>query len=129
MNDTSKKFDTVYKNAPALLGFNKPNDAEQGNIEPADAARFWPKLEQLASEKNIPTLVSPAVSFSSDAWGPIEWLREFLSNCPCCRVDAIAMNSYACDVPSLDQHIRLYYEFNLPIWLTEFASPVLTVIF
>ena len=90
-------------------------------MEPAAAAQLWPMLEQLASEKNIPTLVSPAVNFSPDTWGPIEWLREFFSNCPGCRVDAIAMHSYTCDASFLDQHIRLYYEFRLPIWLTEFA--------
>jgi hypothetical protein len=118
---TQANFDTVQRNAPALMGFNEPNFVAQANMEPADAAALWPTLEQLASDNNIPTLVSPAVNFSPDNWQPIEWLRAFFAARPGCRVDAIAMHSYSCDVTYLDQQIRLNYEFVLPTRLTEFA--------
>mmetsp|Transcript_7357 Transcript_7357/g.10430 ORF Transcript_7357/g.10430 Transcript_7357/m.10430 type:complete len:419 (+) Transcript_7357:119-1375(+) len=118
---------TIPAESSALLGFNEPNFVEQANLQPAEAAALWPALEKHAEDLNIPILVSPAVNFSPDDWPPVEWLRAFFEECDTlyppngCRVDAIGVHSYTCQVYFLHETLSLYEEFNLPMWLTEFA--------
>mmetsp|Transcript_23632 Transcript_23632/g.36496 ORF Transcript_23632/g.36496 Transcript_23632/m.36496 type:complete len:419 (-) Transcript_23632:85-1341(-) len=118
---------TIPSKSPALLGFNEPNFVAQANLEPADAAALWPALEKHAQHLDIPILVSPAVNFSPDTWPPVEWMRAFFEECDKlyptngCRVDAIGVHSYTCQVNFLHESLSLYEEFNLPMWLTEFA--------
>jgi len=103
----------------ALLGFNEPNFPDQANMLPQAAADLWPELEKEAVEKNIPSLVSPAVNFAT--YHPIAWLDEFFGNCTGCKVDAIGVHSYTCQVEYLHNHLSMYYKYGLPLWLTEFA--------
>lgn len=111
--------------AKYLLGFNEPNHVAQSNLTPEQAAQLWPYLEQIADDMNL-ILVSPAVApcgkncvvEKSD-----QWLREFFGNCSGCRVDHIAVHVYYCTVEDVMKFIETIYEFNRPIWVTEFSCP------
>jgi len=117
----SSILQTIPNVSRALLGFNEPNFVTQANLTPIQAANLWPILEKVAVDLNINVLVSPAVNYSPYTWQPVPWLRAFLDACVGCRVDAIAIHDYSCDVTYLDRHLRTYYEFDRPIWITEFA--------
>jgi hypothetical protein len=103
----------------ALLGFNEPNFPDQANLSPERAAALWPRVEELARQLGVDTLVSPALNFN--AYHPIDWLHRFLEVCSGCRVDAIAFHSYTCHGKYLQDHINLYRTLGKPLWLTEFA--------
>lgn len=103
----------------ALQGFNEPNLASQSHLTPSAAAMLWPRLERLAKDANITTLISPAMTFG--AIDPILWLKEFFQACSGCRVDAIAIHSYTCYSRWLQTHLDMYRVFNKPLWITEFA--------
>ena len=116
-----------FDGATALFGFNEPNHVSQANLDPADAAKYWKAVETEANNKGIPVLVAPAVNFSPDYWQPVEWLRAFFAECKVlygekgCRVDALSVHAYSCTLKKLKEYLAIYEEFNLPIWLTEFA--------
>ena len=84
-------------------------------------------VETEANNKGIPVLVAPAVNYSPDYWQPVEWLRAFFDECVVlygpngCRVDALSVHAYSCTLKKLKEYLAIYEEFNLPIWLTEFA--------
>jgi O-glycosyl hydrolase len=53
---------------------------------------------------------------------PTAWLDQFFAACPGgCKVDAIAVHWYNCDLPSLQSYIGKFAKYGKPIWLTEFA--------
>lgn len=132
-------------NSHFLLGYNEP-DMGNGkpmqhphNCTPADAARDWPYLQQLAALVNPPLeLVAPGVASGSesggkDAWddnGHSTWLDEFFGNCtyevPECdpkSIKYIAMHDYHGNVSQLDRRITgavKRYD-GRKLWLTEFA--------
>ncbi len=120
-----------------LLGFNEPNFKAQSNLTPQQAATDWPQVEALAKPLGIP-LVSPAVNFcgsSTNTSGcsdpavtdPYTWLKDFFAACTGCRVDAVAVHWYNCDLPSLQGYVdgssslQGFVQFGKPIWLTEFS--------
>jgi len=39
-----------------------------------------------------------------------------------CKIDAIAVHFYVCQVDWLKPKVELFYKYNLPIWLTEFSA-------
>jgi len=104
----------------ALLGFNEPNFREQADLSPEQAALLWPRMELLAKQAGIDTLVSPAMGFSNRR-DPIRWLRDFFRACAGCKVDAVAFHSYTCYGRWLKEHLDRFRVFGKPIWLTEFA--------
>ena len=108
-----------------LLGFNEPNFISQANMTPAQAAAAWPGLEQVASGKGL-KLVSPAVNWCGDCVpgvtnDPIDWLDKFFAACPGCKVDYIAIHSYAPSAEALRSYIDKFRKYNKPLWITEFA--------
>jgi hypothetical protein len=104
-----------------LLTFNEPDNTQQSNMSPSQAAGLWPQIEALAKSKNIPAIVSPAVSSS------LSWMQEFMADCTGCQVDYIAVHFYGCTLDTAGQWIGLteyleqFYPFNRPLWLTEFS--------
>jgi hypothetical protein len=110
--------------APYLLTFNEPDNPQQSNMSPSQAAALWPQIESLAKAKGIPAIVSPAVSSS------LSWMEEFMTACSGCQVDYIAVHFYGCTLDTAGQWIGLteylaqFYPFNRPIWLTEFSCDV-----
>jgi hypothetical protein len=108
-----------------LLGFNEPNFRSQANMTPAQAAAAWPGLEQIAADKGL-KLVSPAVNWCGDCVDgvtndPVDWLDKFFAACPGCKVDYIAIHSYAPSAAALSSYIDKFRKYNKPLWITEFA--------
>ncbi len=108
-----------------LLGFNEPNFISQANMTPAQAAAAWPGLEAVAASKGL-KLVSPAVNWCGDCVegvtnDPVDWLDKFFAACPGCKVDYIAVHSYAPGSESLRNYLTKFKKYNKPLWVTEFA--------
>jgi hypothetical protein len=108
-----------------LLGFNEPNFRSQADLTPAKAAELWPNLERIASDKGL-KLVSPAVNWCGDCVDgvtsdPVDWLDKFFAACPGCRVDYIAVHSYAPGSEALRNYLLKFKKYNKPLWITEFA--------
>ncbi len=108
-----------------LLGFNEPNFKSQANITPAQAASMWPNLEKIAADKGL-QLVSPAVNWCGDCVDgvtndPVDWLDKFFAACPGCKVDYIAIHSYAPGSAALSNYLDKFRKYNKPLWITEFA--------
>jgi hypothetical protein len=108
-----------------LLGFNEPNFLSQANMTPAQAAAAWPGLEAIAARKGL-KLVSPAVNWCGDCVDgvtndPVDWLDKFFAACPGCKVDYIAVHSYAPGSESLRNYLTKFKKYNKPLWVTEFA--------
>jgi len=108
-----------------LLGFNEPNFKSQANLTPAQAASMWPNLEKIAADKGL-QLVSPAVNWCGDCVDgvtndPVDWLDKFFVACPGCKVDYIAIHSYAPSSAALSSYLDKFRKYNKPLWITEFA--------
>ncbi len=130
-----------------LLGFNEPNFGSQSNLTPERAAELWAQIEQIAANKGILKIASPAVNYCGGTCtdtSPINWLKRFYAACRTrygaskgCKVDYTAYHSYVCQLNWLQGKIQEFTsahnaaiansdpaddaDFNKPIWLTEFA--------
>ena len=108
-----------------LLGFNEPNFISQANLTPTQAASMWPNLEKIADDKGL-QLVSPAVNWCGDCVegvtnDPTDWLDKFFAACPLCKVDYIAIHSYAPGSAALKSYVEKFRKYGKPLWITEFA--------
>jgi hypothetical protein len=125
-------------NVRFLLGYNEPDYGNGHNhphmMDPADAAKEWPKIQEIAAQFDPPlTLVSPAISSKGpdalDANGGSIWLDYFFGNCsevvPDCDVDLIkyvAFHDYQGDADKLMARMEGgFKKYKRPIWLTEFG--------
>jgi Glycosyl hydrolase catalytic core len=123
----------------SLLGFNEPNFKLQANLTTEQAAGYWPSVEAKASPLRA-SIASPGVNFcgsggdssqctEASVTDPYTYLKDFLAECPGCKVDYIAVHWYNCDLPSLraylegngDGGLQGFVQFGKPIWLTEFS--------
>jgi hypothetical protein len=121
----------IPSTATWLLGFNEPEDANQANLTPQQAAALWPQLEQIANSHTPKMkLLSPAVNYcggNCNETSPFTWLDQFFAACTNCQVDALAVHWYSCSASDLQGYIRGtssspgMTKYNKPIWLTEFA--------
>lgn len=111
-----------------LLAFNEPNFRSQSNATPSEAAAAWPALQKVADDYNL-KLVSPAPNWCGDCvkeggttyYSPYQWLQDFFTKCPDCRVDYIGIHFYMGDKNAVKGSIdSLWNQFHKPIWLTEF---------
>ena len=106
-----------------LLGPNEPNYSGQAVASPQDVVVAWPTLEATGRK-----LVSPAVSAcenpkDTNCLNPL-WLEQFMALCAKCRIDAIALHWYGCDVNALAAYLdKRASQFNKPLWLTEWSCP------
>jgi len=113
-------FSSVYLNSSYLLTFNEPNFSQQSNLSPAQAAALWPQIEAVAAKNNM-KISSPSASYGGDRGDPIAWLHQFFGNCSKCKVDFITTHQYDCNAAGLHGAMTNFKQFNLPIWVTEFA--------
>jgi hypothetical protein len=118
---------TIEKQIPAgakyLLGFNEPNFGAQSHIPAVQAAILWPRLEQIARDKNL-KLGSPAPNYCAgdcNDTDPIHYLDTFFAACAGCQVDFIAAHWYACTRDALKSYLAKLKKYGKPIWLTEFS--------
>jgi hypothetical protein len=110
--------------AQYLLTFNEPDNSQQyvgSNLSATKAASYWPQIQSLAQAAGIPYIVSPAVQ------SQLTWMQSFMSACTNCQIDYIAVHFYGCSLNTtgqfigLAQYLQQFYQFNKPIWLTEFS--------
>jgi Glycosyl hydrolase catalytic core len=117
----------MVKQIPAsskyILGFNEPNFGAQSHIPAAMAASLWPKIEDIARQKNL-KIGSPAPNYCAgdcNDTDPIHYLDTFFAACPGCKVDFIAVHWYACTGDALKNYLSKVKKYGKPIWLTEFS--------
>eukprot|EP00930_Biecheleria_cincta_P096278 TRINITY_DN8814_c0_g1_i2.p1 TRINITY_DN8814_c0_g1~~TRINITY_DN8814_c0_g1_i2.p1 ORF type:complete len:2454 (-),score=397.32 TRINITY_DN8814_c0_g1_i2:177-7538(-) len=104
----------------ALLGFNEPNFPSQSNLDPFTAASHWPKIEKLAADHGITTIVAPSMSYGP-SMDPIDWLYQFFAHCVGCKVDGVALHVFSCYGGALKYQLDRYRVFGKPLWITEIA--------
>jgi hypothetical protein len=121
--DVDKVVQTIPAGAKFLLGFNEPNFTSQANLTPAAAAALWPKVEEIASRRNL-SIVSPAVNYCGggcNVTNPVDWMDQFFAACENCKIDYVAIHWYACSKSALTGYVADFKKYDRPIWLTEFA--------
>ncbi len=109
-----------------LLAINEPNLVDQANLTPEAAARFWPRLEQIAAQTGV-KLVGPAMNWGtmSGFGDPAVWLDAFYAAYRAQNqnrdphIDYLAFHWYDYGLSAmLDRLAR----FGKPFWVTEFAN-------
>jgi hypothetical protein len=113
----------IPTSAKYLLGFNEPNFAAQSHIPAAQAAALWPKIEDIARQRNL-KIGSPAPNYCAgncNDTDPIHYLDTFFAACAGCKIDFIAAHWYACTGDALKNYLGKLKKYNLPIWVTEFS--------
>ena len=109
-----------------ILGYNEPNHKSQANLTPEEAVNAWAEIESIANGRE---LVSPSAApcGGDNCVAPRnEWFNDFFDGCnnrsPPCKVDYLATHTYWCNAEKVMRHLtNLSIEYQLPIWLTEFA--------
>lgn len=100
----------------ALLGYNEPERADQGNISMDDAIALWPLLEQ----SDVP-LISPVPVNPFNGW-----LADFYTRAGArgYRIDYSAIHWYGNpDASGLINLLQsVYNSWGRPVWLTEFST-------
>jgi hypothetical protein len=118
---------TIEKQIPPgakyILGFNEPNFGAQSNITAAQAAALWPRIMQIAKDKNL-KIGSPSPNYCAgncNDTDPIHYLDAFFAACTGCQVDFIAAHWYACTGDALKFYLTKLKKYGKPIWLTEIS--------
>ncbi len=98
-----------------LLGFNEPEQKEQGNMTLESALDAWPLLMETGMRLGSPSCVHPDK----------EWMIAFMDGVKKrdLRVDYVCVHSYGGPNPeALVKRLETVHQmFGRPIWITEFA--------
>jgi len=111
---------TVPPEYQTILGFNEPNQPDQSNMTPMEAAVKWMEMQELYPNR---TLVSPATGHADTEWFDEFWLQcEILG----CRIDYLATHWYK-STQGAELTINTLRDYSeryggLKIWFTEFAA-------
>jgi hypothetical protein len=106
-----------------LLGPNEPNYSGQAVASPQDVVVAWPTLEATGRKLGSPAVSACENPKDTNCLNPL-WLEQFMELCAKCRIDAIALHWYGCDVNALAAYLdKRASQFNKPLWLTEWACP------
>ena len=122
---------TIPSGSSYLLGFNEPNFFAQANLSAAQAASYWPAIENNVSVAGR-SIVGPGMNYCGPAaqchgTDPYQYLKDFFAACTNCKVDYVAVHWYNCDLPSLRDYLEPggnlpgFEQFGKPIWITEFS--------
>ncbi|WP_253950609.1 glycoside hydrolase family protein [Pseudomonas lijiangensis] len=109
-----------------LLVINEPNLLDQANMTPEAAARFWPRLEQIAAQTGV-KLVGPAMNWGTmSGYGdPVVWLDAFYAAYRAQnqnrepQIDYLAFHWYDYGLSGMLDRLS---RFGKPFWVTEFAN-------
>ena len=108
----------MTQRVPIVLGFNEPNIANQSNISPAQALAAWPQVQKWGIRVGAPAI-------GGDSTAARAWLTAFMTGAQQqhLRVDFIPIHWYGPPDPAtfLSFVDSVHAQFNLPIWITEFA--------
>lgn len=101
-----------------VMGFNEPDNVNQANINPTNAAIYWLNDQNL----DLP-LVGPAMQNLAGSWLPIFF--GYITNWGC-RVDYLPGHEYGSPLGgNSDCWIKplqtAYNTWHIPMWLTEFS--------
>jgi hypothetical protein len=117
----------VVKQIPAsakyILGFNEPNFGAQSNITAQEAAARWPKIMEIARQRNL-KIGSPSPQYCAgncNDTDPFHWLDAFFAACTNCQVDFLTTHWYACTADALKSHLAKFKKYGKPLWVTEFS--------
>lgn len=112
----AKVMDEAVKNqAPAVLGFNEPDNKTQSHVSVDKALDVWPKLMRPGMRLGSPGCVHP------DG----EWMKQFMLGVEQrkLQVDFICVHSYG--GTNLDGFIHqlenVHRMYKRPVWITELA--------
>ena len=102
-----------------ILSFNEPDVPGQANMDVDDAVNLHMKELEPFVKKGL-RISSPQLVWDFD------WLKKFMHKCKAagCNVHYIALHWYgsADDFDKFQSWVtRVYHEFKLPIWITEFG--------
>jgi len=109
--DVDEKYQTI-------LGFNEPNQPDQSNIPPEEAAIAWIEFQEKYPGR---TLVAPATGHADT-----EWFDAFMDVCETlgCRFDYLATHFYTAGTAEKTMQILKDYSDRYggrKLWFTEFA--------
>ena len=123
---TDEELAKVDRSAPALLGFNEPDNETQSNMTVEDAIALWPKLEALGMRLGSPAMSSNSPDPIGPAVGDDSWLARFMAaaDAKSLRVDFIAVHYYTTDpdpaVMAADLE-KVHARYGKPVWVTEWG--------
>merc|ERR1711874_736480 len=111
----------VSQQYPTILGFNEPNQPDQANLSPLEAALAWVEVQEKYPDRE---LVSPATGHVDT-----EWFDQFMVECELlgCRFDYLATHWYGnAQGVSAEHTIQILRDYSeryggKKIWFTEFA--------
>jgi len=108
--DVADRYDTV-------LAYNEPNQPDQADISPEDAAFHYVELVEKYKDK---IMVSPATGHMDT-----DWMDAFMEACELldCRIDYLATHQYTGSPDEIIGKLEAYSKRygGRKIWLTEFA--------
>jgi len=120
------KLDEIDRTAPALLGFNEPDNTTQSNMTVEEALALWPALERTGMRLGSPAPSSNSPDPISHVLADDSWLARFMAAAQAqgLRVDFIAMHYYTVDpdpaIMAADLE-KVHARYGLPIWVTEWG--------
>ena len=102
---------------PVILGYNEPDQHEQADITPEEAAIAWIQHQEKYADR---ILVSPAPANANT-----KWMDAFMAACEPlgCRIDYLATHIYTGTPNEIMTRLKEFSERygGRKIWLTEFA--------
>lgn len=107
-----------------IMGFNEPDSSSQADMSASEAATYY--KEYITPYAGDATLVSPAVTSSTNSGEGLDWMKSFLEDCTSCEVSALAVHWYGSEISELksfvNEAIELANDYGLSeVWLTEFG--------
>lgn len=103
----------------AVLAMNEPQQSDQSNLSPQQAAEMWKTYLEPLKAQGI-RLGSPAPSSATNGK---TWLLDFLAACAGgCSVDFIALHWYFVNSTLFKSYLIDFHDtFMRPLWVTEWA--------
>ena len=123
---TDDELAKIDRSAPALLGFNEPDNETQSNMTVEDAVALWPRLEALNMRLGSPAMSSNSPDPVGHVMGEDSWLARFMAAADVqgLRVDFIAMHYYTVDPDPAAMAAdleKVHARYGKPVWVTEWG--------
>ncbi|KAJ7678763.1 glycosyl hydrolase catalytic core-domain-containing protein [Mycena rosella] len=116
---TTLEADARTAGATTILAFNEPDILSEANMTPESAASYSQQYIHPLSAKGF-KLATPAVTNGVAPTG-LAWLDSFLTACPGCAYDYIALHWYGGWIDDFTTFIDSAKKYGKPIYLTEFG--------
>ena len=101
-----------------LMGFNEPDNPDQANMTPEEAAAQWPLL--VATGRKLTSPATLECEWCTIGYLDATWLHRFMMLVDRSTVSTIAVHYYGCSPDRLRTHLTgLWSRYHKPIWITE----------